>query len=225
MHSTDTVLTNTEPALVFNEPHSPAIRIWHWTFFLALTASLMTVLFGSTLFRTRNNISLVQQQLQEKGVTVTPDQARAVAHEYSDKLWDLHTLIGYILCVLLLSRILIEITQPSEEKLSLKIKKALGLRSGIPGDRKEHRHYVRVKTGYLLFYLFVLMMALTGLGLAFEDQPFLKANHKLIKQIHVLTQWAIYAYVLLHLIGVVAADLGRHKGLISGMIHGKKQKI
>jgi len=59
----------------------------------------------------------VQESLQEKGATVSKDQARAVAHEFSDKLWDLHKWIGFILCALLLSRLIIEITQPGEEKL------------------------------------------------------------------------------------------------------------
>lgn len=116
----------------FNEPHSPAIRIWHWIFFGGITASLVTVLLGSTLFKTKNNIGLVQAQLQEKGAIVSKDQARGIAHMYSDKLWDWHTIIGYVLCGLLLSRIIIEIAQPGEEKLLSRIKKAMGFQ---PGDR------------------------------------------------------------------------------------------
>src|SRR5450631_1899129 len=159
----------------FNEPHSLAIRIWHWTFFLTLTASLVTVLFGSTLFRTRNTIGLVQEQLQQKGVTVSKDQARAVAHEFSDQLWNLHTIIGYVLCGLLLSRILIEIFQPREEKLKVKLKMAMGFRPETGSDKMGKRHYLRVKGTYLVFYLLIFTMALTGLGLAFEDNPLLKA--------------------------------------------------
>jgi len=207
----------------FNDRYSLAIRIWHWIFFLFLTATLVTVLLASTVFRTRNNISLVQEQLQEKSVIVSNDQARAVAHAYNDKLWILHTYIGYVLCVFLLARILIEITRPGEEKLGARIKKAMGFRAVLPEDKMEQRHYLQVKWGYVVFYLLILIMALTGLGLAFEDAPFLKTFHGAIKQVHSFVQYFIYAYILLHLAGVIRADLGKYQGLVSGMIHGKKR--
>jgi Ni/Fe-hydrogenase 1 B-type cytochrome subunit len=210
-------------SITFNQPHSLAIRIWHWTFFLTLTATLVTVLFASTLFRTRNTIGLVQDPLQQKGITVTKDQARAVSHEFSDQLWGLHTVIGYVLCGLLLSRILIEIFQPREEKLKVRLKKALGFVPGNASEKTARTHYIRVKRTYLVFYLLILIMVLTGLGLAFEDNPLLKAWHGSIKQIHSFVQYLIYGYILIHLVGVIWTDGNRHNGLVSGMIHGKKQ--
>ena len=59
-----------------------SIRLWHWLTFLFFTASITTVIFGSTLFKTDDNISMVQQQVQAKGGVVTKDQAWKVAHEY-----------------------------------------------------------------------------------------------------------------------------------------------
>jgi Ni/Fe-hydrogenase 1 B-type cytochrome subunit len=206
----------------FLQPHSRVIRLWHWTFFLCISATIIIVLLASTIFRTRDNISVVQEQLQQKGVTVTSDQARAVAHEFSDKLWDLHRLIGFVLSGLLLTRLFIEIYQPREEKLRNRLKKAMGFRSTIPIEQIENRHYIGVKITYLIFYALFLLMALTGLVLAFEDIPFLKEFHQPAKQIHSILQYFIYAFILIHLIGVIRADLGHHKGLVSGMIHGEK---
>jgi Ni,Fe-hydrogenase I cytochrome b subunit len=206
---------------MFIEPHSLPIRIWHWLFFLVLAASLVTVLFGSTVFRTQDNIVTVQEPLQEKGATVTKDQARAVAHEYSDKLWNLHKWIGFILCALLLSRLIIEITQPGEEKLKSKIKRAVGFSAASQTARMEKRHYIQVKWGYLAFYLLILTMALTGLGLAFEDVPWLKNRHTAIVEIHSIVQYFIYGFIIVHLVGVIRADLGKHRGIVSGMIHGQ----
>jgi Ni/Fe-hydrogenase 1 B-type cytochrome subunit len=208
---------------VFNEPHSLAIRIWHWVFFIVLTSTLVTVLFASTLFRTRNTIGMVQNQMQQKGVTVSEDQARAVAHEFNDRLWHLHTIIGYVLCGLLLCRIIIEITQPREERLKVKLKTVLGFKSESASETAERRHYLQVKRTYLVFYLLILTMGLTGLGLAFDDNALLKEWHRNIKQIHSFVQYLIYGFILIHLVGVIMADGNRHKGLVSGMIHGKKQ--
>jgi cytochrome b561 len=217
----------------FNQPHSLAIRIWHWTFFVCIAATLVTVLLASTFFRTRNTISMVQEQLQQKGVVVNQDQARAVAHEYNDKLWDIHRVIGYVLSALLLSRFLIELAQPREEKLIPRLKIAMGHRPEVAegqGQREHYaeeqarrRHFVSVKTSYLIFYLIFLLMALTGLVLAFEDVAFLKGVHNLAKQVHSFLQYLIYVFILIHLIGVTRADLGRDPGLVSGMIHGKKR--
>jgi Ni/Fe-hydrogenase 1 B-type cytochrome subunit len=218
-------LTSQPPPVAFIEPHSLAIRIWHWIFFIVLTASMTTVLFASTLFRTRDNITGVQQELQEKGLTVTKDQARSVAHAYSDKLWNLHTWLGYGLVGLLLARVIIEVAQPGEERLWTKIKKAAGFKpSGLrPGDdeaKKFVRHYGRVKWTYVIFYVLIGTMALTGLGLAFEDVPLFKNWHHGISNVHQTVQYFIYAFIIIHLVGVIRADLGRHKGLVSGMIHG-----
>ncbi|GGB03618.1 cytochrome b/b6 domain-containing protein [Puia dinghuensis] len=214
---------NTDITLDLNERHSLGIRIWHWTFFIVLTASLITVGLASTVFRTRNNIDLVQSQLRQKGVVVSPDQARAVAHEFNDKLWGLHTWLGYILCFFLVARLIIEIAQPGEEKLRSRIRAALTFRPANPQQQGEQQHYLLVKRGYLVFYTAILLMACTGLILAFEDVPLFQQWRAPVKSLHAFVQYIIYGYIILHLAGVIRADLGRHPGLVSGMIHGKKR--
>jgi Ni/Fe-hydrogenase 1 B-type cytochrome subunit len=206
----------------FIEPHSRAIRVWHWIFVLFVSATLATVLLASTIFRTRNTIPLVEQRLQQNGVTVSEDQARAVAHEFNDRLWDIHRLIGYGLCILLVSRWVIELGQPYNERLKTRMRKAMVFSSTIPIERIRRRQYVNVKTIYLLFYAFIATMGVTGLILAFDDVPYLQQFRQSAKQIHSLFQYVIYAFILIHLIGVIRADLGRYKGIVSGMIHGQK---
>jgi Ni/Fe-hydrogenase 1 B-type cytochrome subunit len=204
------------PPPLFKERHSLAIRIWHWLTFLVLTASLVTVLFASTLFAIKGNIPMVQEQIQQKGGVVSPDQARAVAHEYSDKLWMLHKYLGYGLCLLLLSRMIIEVVDSNGEKLTGKIKKALKL----PKTHLERNHYLVVKWGYVFFYSIIFIMAITGLGLAYEDVPFLKSIHRALVQIHSFVQYLMYFYILAHLVGVIRSDVTDNKGIVSGMING-----
>jgi Ni/Fe-hydrogenase 1 B-type cytochrome subunit len=210
------------PVPGFDGPHGAAIRIWHWTLFLFVSASFATVLLASTIFRTRNNVALVTNELQAKGQTVSQDQARAVAHAYSDKLWDIHKWLGFGISLLVLIRIIIELTGPRPERLGMQLKKALGLKPTDRQTKMNLQQFIQVKRIYVIFYAALLLMALTGLGLAFEDIPFLRTAHSTIKQLHGFLQWIIYGFVLIHLAGVILADLGSHKGLVSRMIHGRK---
>jgi cytochrome b len=207
----------------FNEPHARAIRIWHWTFFMVMTAQLMTVLFASTLFRTRNNTGLVQQEMQHQGVTISQDQARGVAHAFNDRLWDWHTYVGYVICGFLLARIVIELTLSGEERLATRIRHAIAIKRSSPAGAESQDHYLRVKWSYVIFYCLILTMALTGLCLAFDDLAFFKGIRGPARQIHSFVQYLIYGFIILHLGGVIIADLNKHQGIVSGMIHGKKR--
>jgi hypothetical protein len=59
----------------FQKAKPESIRLWLWLTFLLFTATITTVIFASTLFKTNNNIDMVQQQVHEKGGIVTKDQA------------------------------------------------------------------------------------------------------------------------------------------------------
>jgi Ni/Fe-hydrogenase 1 B-type cytochrome subunit len=206
----------------FLQEHSPSVRIWHWLTFAFITAILITVLLNSTLFNQRANVVVVQDQLKSKGVIVTDDQAFAVTKEYEDKLWGVHKWIGFGLAFLLLSRIVIEILLPGDEKVSSRIKIALGLYKKNDNNKPEYRHYLGVKLGYLLFYMLLLCMALTGLSLAFgRELGFSRNLHGTIKEIHSFGQYLMYAFVLIHLFGVVLSENKKAAGLVSGMISGK----
>jgi Ni/Fe-hydrogenase 1 B-type cytochrome subunit len=202
------------------QKNSLAIRIWHWLTFFGFTASLITVLLGSTLFKTKENIPAVMEEVAEKGGLVTRDQAWKVAHMYSDKLWNTHKIIGYVLCFLLFSRAIIEAGQRKDEKIKTRIRKALQLHPADQDGIRERNHYVLVKRSYLIFYGLFLTMALTGLVLAYEDVEFLKPIHKTANSIHLFVQYGIYGYIVIHLAGVIRADLYKNKGIVSGMING-----
>lgn len=209
--------------LLFNQKHSAIIRIWHWVTFLVLSASMISVLINSTMLNPRDNIGLVQNQLKEKGLIASEEQAFAVSHEYEDKMWDVHKLLGYGLAFLLAARVLIELTQPGEEKIRTRMKNVTGLFKLNDENKVEYRHYLYVKRLYLLFYLILLLMALTGLGLAFgRDLGFTRQLHNGVKTVHSILQYCMYAFVLAHLCGVIIAENSKDKGIVSGMINGNK---
>ena len=200
----------------FNEPKPISIRLWHWLAFLFFLASITTVIFGSTLFTTKGNVPMVQEQVQQKGGSVTEKQAWAVAHEYSDKLWMLHKYIGYGLSFLLLWRIIAEVAISKEKKLGTRIRAAVS----YPAETIDKKHNLVVQYGYLIFYMLFITMSITGLILAFEDVKWLDPLHQLAKNIHSIVQYGLYAYILFHIIGVIRADLTKYGGIVSRMING-----
>jgi cytochrome b561 len=205
----------------FIQKHSAMIRLWHWLTVIVISGIIITVLINSTIMNPRGNVAMVQEQLKSKGATVTEEQAFSVSHEYEDKFWNVHKLLGYGLTFLLISRIIIEIAEPEEEKVSSRIKNALGLYRQNDGGKNEYRHYLRVKTGYLLFYILVLVMALTGLGLAFgRNLGFSRELHGAIKEIHSYCQYLMYAFIALHIGGVIIGEKSKMGGIVSGMING-----
>lgn len=205
----------------FIQKHSVLIRIWHWATFLVILSAITTVLINSTILNPRDNIGLVQNQLKEKGVTVTDDQAFAVSHQYEDNMWDVHKYIGFFLAFLLLSRVLIEVVQSKDEKIRTRFKMAMGIYKLNPENKPHYKHFLNVKKTYLLFYILLLLMVLTGIGLAFgRDLGFSRQLHNVVKTVHSILQYFMYAFVLIHLAGVIMAENSEDKGIVSGMING-----
>ena len=205
----------------FLQKNSVAIRIWHWLTFLTLTFILLTVLFASTLLNPRENSSIVQSMLTEKGAIIDKDQAFSVAHIFDNKMWELHKYLGFGLSFLLLARIGVEIAQSGEEKFKSRVQNALTLYKQNNPDKKELKLYMIVKGCYTFFYILILFMAVTGLSLAFgRDLGISRDTRHLIEEIHGFGQYLIYTFVFFHLCGVIIADLGKSKGIVSGMING-----
>lgn len=207
----------------FIQEHSVPIRIWHWLTFILLSGTIITVLLNSTLMNQRANIPMVQEVLKSKGVTVNEDQAFAVTREYEDKSWGVHKWIGYGLAFLLLARIVIEITQPGEEKIKSRFKKALGLYKQNDSNKTEYRHYLGTKLTYMIFYLLLLCMAITGLCLAFGSELGISRGlHNTIKEIHAFGQYIMYGFIFIHLCGIIVSENQKARGIVSGMINGNK---
>lgn len=209
---------------LFLVKHSLAIRIWHWVTFVLFTSTIVTVLLANTMFDTKSNIEMVQNQVKEKGGNITSVQARSVSHEYNDKLWNTHKIIGYFLCFSLLSRIIIEFATSKEEKISSRIKYATNLSKSV-NDNTNSKHYLTVKYTYLIFYFLFLLMAATGLVLAYEDVEFLKPIQSSVRSIHEFGQYCIYGFIVIHLVGVIRSDVTENPGIISKMINNGKSTV
>jgi Ni/Fe-hydrogenase 1 B-type cytochrome subunit len=200
--------------------YSSSIRLWHWSNALIITGSLLTVLVNSTVLKPWVNAGLIVDKLKEKGINVTDEQTRSVAFALSDKVWAIHTYLGYTLVALFLFRILIELLGLADKTLIHKISVAKRSFLSTKENRIASRNEMLIKTSYALFYVLLMVMVVTGLALAFRDNiPALRSMH-FIKEIHGFTMYLILAFIVIHLAGVFIGEKRRHKGIVSDMING-----
>lgn len=203
--------------------YSWQLRLWHWGNALVICGSLITVLINSTLSDRINITKVVQNELNHGGVTVSAKQAGSISHMLSDQVWKIHAYFGYALAGLLLLRLVMEFFQQADQKLIRKIKAAYYHYKATKANRKLHQHELTVKTIYAVFYLLLIIMAVTGLFLAFEDllAPY-KAIRHTVKEIHGFCMYFIIAFIVIHLIGVYLAERKGSAGIVSDMVNGGK---
>lgn len=203
--------------------YSASLRLWHWANTIVISGSLITVLINSTLNDRRTVSKVVIDELQNGGVTVTPQQANSVGHTLSDNVWEIHTYFGYVLAALLLFRLVLEFFQLADQKFIRKMKLVYAQFQTTKKNRELARHELAVKSIYSVFYLLLIIMAITGLFLAFEDllAPFKAIRHS-IKEVHGFCMYLIIAFIVVHLAGVFLAERKESSGIVSDMINGGK---
>ncbi|HWD86842.1 MAG TPA: cytochrome b/b6 domain-containing protein [Mucilaginibacter sp.] len=211
-------VTNT---VVTTKKYSSSIRLWHWLNALVVSGSLLTVLVNSTVLKPWTSAGLIADKLKEKGVNVSDDQTRSAAFALADRVWAIHTYFGYALIGLFLFRIILESFELTDRKLMRKIESA---RQAFRRRRENRaaRNTMLIQTLYVMFYVFLLIMAVTGLCLAFEDDiPALHQMH-FIREIHQFTMYLILGFIVIHLAGVFFGERKKDKGIVSDMINGGK---
>jgi cytochrome b len=155
---------------------------------------------------------------------IQADPQFAALKPLRNTVWQWHKYFGFALATLFMYRIALEFFQPGDEKFTGKIKSARNYLK-LPGaDLATGKHYLRVKLLYTAFYISLSFLVITGLTLAFfEDAENLKPVKGAIKEFHEFNMYMVLIFITLHVAGVILAELGKYKGVVSGMINGGKQ--
>lgn len=183
--------------------NSSSIRFWHWANMLVICGSLITVLLNSTILDVRENGAFIKSELQKSGASVTDEQARAAAHGLEDNVWGIHIYFGYALAGLLFFRFISELFQRPDQKFFKKLKIA-------------YKNYL-----YGFFYLILILMVLTGLTLAFQQNLGISRSlGHTIKEVHGFIMYLVLGFIIVHIAGVYLAERKDQKGIVSDMING-----
>jgi len=169
---------------------------------LVVFGLLATVFARDAFFKVKKNAQFFDNVAVTKGYALDPNVSLALARESKDRFWAVHVWLGYIFCFLLVLRC-VSIFE-SQKKTAPQEPRSLRLL-------------------YNLAYGIFIIMALSGLTLN------LSANLNLSTDVHDWThslhEWGfrfVLGFAVLHLLGVLRAELGKQPGIVSQMIHGKK---
>ena len=206
--------------------YSPSLRLWHWINTILISGSLITVLMNATVTDDHTSSAIIKTELQQSGASVNDKQVRSAAHALSDSVWDVHKYFGYCLAGLLLFRLILEFFQLADQKFIRTLKSAYTKYNAIKKDREAARHELAVKLIYSAFYILLLIMVITGLFLAFEDElRAYKAIRHSVKEVHNFCMYLVLAFITVHLAGVFLAERKNSKGIVSDMINGGSAEV
>jgi cytochrome b561 len=182
---------------------SLASRLIHWAIAFTFLYLFLTVLLRMGWLNRGSVSEIIQNGLSEEGIKVDPEVATSVARQVRRPMWNTHIIAGYVLCGLYIIRMIITYVQGAAFYSPLK--------KGLTAYQK-FRSLI-----YVLFYIFVAASLITGLLIEFGPGSI----HEVSEEIHKLSLYYMIAFIALHFVGVVVADGGKERGIISKMIGGE----
>lgn len=196
------------------------LRIWHWLNALVILGLLGTVLLRKTFLSWRTNSVYIHTKVTDTGGMIDLELAKEIAKGLRDMMWEWHIILGFALAALIVLRKVVAIVSkrlPPQEVLE-------GMRAVSKAKGKEKKdliHYTAMKLSHVAFYLGLGFMTFTGLLIHYAKQLyFSKDTFGLLKESHEYVMWFILIFVVAHLTGVVIAELGHSRGIVSDMING-----
>ena len=177
---------------------SVSFRVWHWLQAVAVFGLFITVVLRESVMSKSGIGAIVQTKLGEIGTVITDEQAVLIGKAVRAPMWDWHIYLGITVAVLLVWRF------------------AMVLKNGFGFDDN-----VKMKKVYQLYkgvYVLLSMMAISGLVLYWKLAG---ESKELVETIHMYIGWGVFAFVAVHIIGVVLAERSDQRGLVSRMISGR----
>lgn len=142
---------------------------------------------------------IVQEQLLAIGTVISGEQAVIIGKAVRSPLWDWHIYFGFAITALLVFRLLMIV------------------KNGFGFDNNPKMKLVY--SLYKIVYVMLLLLSISGLSLYFKLGGDMKDT---IEGVHLYIGWTLFAFVVIHVAGVIHAELSDQRGIISRMIHGKE---
>ncbi|RDI09767.1 cytochrome b/b6 domain-containing protein [Flavobacterium sp. AG291] len=181
-----------------------ASRLLHWAIAFTFLYIMLTVLLRMGWMNKGSMGTIIHDGLAEQNVAISQDDAIGLAKKVRRPMWNTHIIAGYVLVGLFVVRIILTWVQGAGFVSPLK---------------KGITQYERFKSWvYVIFYILLGASLFTGLMMEFGPESL---EHTM-EDIHVLSLYYSVTFIVLHTAGVLIADAGKERGIISKIISGDK---
>lgn len=186
--------------------YSKVYRIIHWAIAISFLLLLFTIFLRLTWLNKYNVAAIIKDFLSTTDQKLSQEQLIALAKKIRQPMWEWHIYIGYLLVGLFSIRFLL----PGFGYMAIQNPFIKGLTTKVRFQ----------KWVYLIFYACVIASLVTGLLIEFGPSGWKDT----MEAIHVLGIYYLIAYIILHVAGVIIAELTDQKGIISRIVSGSKDK-
>lgn len=178
---------------------SSSFRLWHWLQALGMFGLFITVVLRESVMEKGKIGSIIQTKLAEIGTVISEEQAVMIGKAVRSPMWDWHIYLGIAVALLLVWRLLVV------------------LKNGFGFD--EDPKMQKVYTLYKGVYAVLAVMSISGLVLYWKVAGEAKER---VEMLHMYLGWALFAFMAIHIIGVVLGEREDQRGIVSRMINGKE---
>jgi cytochrome b561 len=184
-----------------------AHRILHWLIAFTFLFMLLTVWLRLGWMNKTHVGNIIASSLAARHIQLSQEDALAIGKDIRRPMWNMHIYAGYFLIALYCIRMLVMRLEGAVfcNPFSKNISTSERFRSGI----------------YLVFYICLATSLLTGSYIVLINKTY-PSVYAVVKGIHVQSLYYALAFVLVHIVGLVLGELGTSRGIISRMIHGKR---
>ena len=200
-------LSNIKSSIMETRNYSKVYRILHWLIAFSFIFLLITIFLRKTWMEKNHVAEIIQAFLADKGYPALPeDDAILLAKKIRKPMWDWHIYLGYVLTGLYCIRLAVPFF--GEMKFSSPFKAGLDMKT-------KFQFWV-----YLVFYACTAVSLITGLIIEFGPKEYKKP----MEEIHELSLYYLLGFMILHIGGILIAELTSDKGLVSRIISGSKKE-
>jgi cytochrome b561 len=185
----------------FNRAH----RLIHWAIAFTFLFLLLTIFLRLGWMNKDHVGAIIKNNLSKSGIQISTEEAGALGRQVRIPMWTWHVIAGYTMTGLYLIRLLIT------ARAGIAYKGAFTRGAGF---KDRFKAWV-----YVVFYFFVAVSLFTGWMIVHGPKLLLPG----MEWVHVKSIYYLVVFIMLHITGVLIADAGPERGIISKIISGDKQ--
>ncbi|WP_418358429.1 MULTISPECIES: cytochrome b/b6 domain-containing protein [Shewanella] len=188
---------------MYSQHHFPLLhRLLHWGLALTMMVMLLTVLLRMGWMDKNHMAAMIDQGLVKLGIIITDKQAVSIARAIRGVMFKWHVYFGYGVTGLVFARFIYMFKWGTHYQSAF---------SSQATAKQKAQAWV-----YWGFYAGVATSVITGLLLEFGPQ----AIERQAETLHQLALWYFIPFICLHFAGILLAESGSDKGIVSKMIGG-----